>query len=122
MAQKASGAKQYAQKRTVLPVKVTRASLKWMGFVPTALGFAKPVRMVRHEETKQVVAALMRHVAEEPMRLTDACWNPFLITSTLKAPPALLSDAEIVAFTGALATRLHSASVFFPPLHTSVNC
>ena len=87
---------------------------------PTALGCAKAVKMVRHEETKKVVAALMRPVAEELMRLTDACWNPFLISGASAAPPALLSDAGIVAYIGALATRLNSCSVFSPPPHTGV--
>ena len=121
MAQRTSGSRQFTQAHTALPVKVTRvSSLKWMGFVPTALGYAKPVKMVRHEDAKKVVAALMRPVAEELMRLTDACWNPFLMSGASAAAPALLSDAGIVAFTGALATRLNSCSVFSPPPHIGV--
>ena len=89
-------------------MKVSRlSSLKWMGFQSAELGFAKPVRMNRHEETKKVVAALMSPVAEETMRPTDACWSAFLISSNLQAPPTPFGDADLIAFSGGLATRAY---------------
>ena len=86
-----------------------------MGFQNMALGFAKPVRMNRHEETKQSEAALMSPVAEETMRLTDACWSVFLISCILQAPPTPFGDADLIAFYGGLATRAHTSSVFVNP-------
>lgn len=118
MAQHVSGPRRFTQNHTALPVKIWRvSSLKWLGFQNMALGFAKPFRMNRHEETKRVVAALMSPVAEETMRLTDACWSPFLISSDLRAPPTPFGDADLIAFAGGLATRACTTCVFVIPLH-----
>ena len=105
------------QAHTALPLKTSRvSSLRWLGFDSTALGIAKPVRITRHEETKQIVRALMEPIQEETMILTDACWSALIISGNTKAPPSLFSDASIVAFAGALALRENTSSVFQPPL------
>ena len=116
MAQHVAGSKEYKHAHTALPLKTSRvSSLRWLGFDSTALGIAKPVRMTRHEETKLIVRALMGPVQEETMVLTDACWSELIIYRNTKAPPILFSDASVVAFSGALALRENSSSVFQPP-------
>ena len=57
----------------------------------------------------------MEPVAEETMVLTDACWSALLISGNTKAPPNLLGDAAVIAFSGALAMRDNASSVFYPP-------
>ena len=119
MAQHVAGSKCFTQAHTGLPVRTSRASsLRWLGFGPTALGIAMPVRMARHEETKKVVMPLMEPVAEETMVLTDACWSGFLISGNITAPPSLLGDAAAIAYSGALAMRDNASSVFYSPLPT----
>ena len=46
------------------------------------MGVAKPARMVRHEETKKTVRALMDPVVEEMVSLTDACLCLFITTNS----------------------------------------
>ena len=116
MAQHVSGSKVYMQAHTALPLKTSRfSSLRWLGFDSTALGIAKPVRMTRHEETKQIVRALMEPIQEETMVLTDACWSALLISGNTKAPPTLFGDSSVKAFCGALALRVNASSVLNPP-------
>ena len=116
MAQHVSGPRTFTQNHTALPVKVSRvSSLKWMGFQSTALGFAKRFRMNRHKETKRGVAALMSPVAEETMRLIDACWSPLLISGNLRAPPTPFGGPDLIAFYGGVATRAYTMCVFVIP-------
>ena len=115
MAQHVAGTKAFTQAHTALPFKTSRvSSLRWLGFASTALGIPKPVRMVRHAETKKIVRSLMEPIAEEMMMLTDAVWSDLIISGN-SAPPTVFGCAAVVAYAGALARRTNPFAVFQPP-------
>ena len=115
MAQHVAGSKKFTQAHTALPFKTARvSSLRWLGFTSTALGIPKPVRMVRHAETKKIVRSLMEPIAEEMMILTDAVWSDLIISGN-STPPTVFGCAAVFAFAGALGRRSNSFAVFQPP-------